>query len=133
MRNSFDFSELNGDTFQLQLDFSKPVGASPDKPIFSATLNGHIDFFGEHLVINFDNTPQTFSFDGGTFTLAVRDVQLDTNILFPLDAGVVFGDVSVTAAVPEPSTWAMMILGFAGVGFMAYRRSRKDQGLALAA
>ena len=26
------------------------------------------------------------------------------------------------AAVPEPSTWAMMILGFAGVGFMAYRR-----------
>jgi len=29
-------------------------------------------------------------------------------------------------AVPEPSTWAMMILGFAGVGFMAYRRSRKN-------
>jgi hypothetical protein len=26
------------------------------------------------------------------------------------------------AAVPEPSTWAMMILGFFGVGFMAYRR-----------
>jgi hypothetical protein len=25
-------------------------------------------------------------------------------------------------SVPEPSTWAMMILGFAGVGFMAYRR-----------
>ncbi len=41
-----------------------------------------------------------------------------------------FGSIS---AVPEPSTWAMMILGFAGVGFMAYRRSRKDQGLALAA
>jgi hypothetical protein len=29
---------------------------------------------------------------------------------------------SLTAAVPEPSTWAMMLLGFAGVGFMAYRR-----------
>jgi hypothetical protein len=26
------------------------------------------------------------------------------------------------SAVPEPSAWAMMILGFAGVGFMAYRR-----------
>jgi hypothetical protein len=26
------------------------------------------------------------------------------------------------AAVPEPSTWAMMILGFAGIGLMAYRR-----------
>jgi hypothetical protein len=30
------------------------------------------------------------------------------------------------SGVPEPSTWAMMILGFAGVGFMAYRRSRKN-------
>jgi hypothetical protein len=26
------------------------------------------------------------------------------------------------ANVPEPATWAMMILGFCGVGFMAYRR-----------
>ena len=26
------------------------------------------------------------------------------------------------SGVPEPSTWAMMILGFAGIGFMAYRR-----------
>jgi hypothetical protein len=31
----------------------------------------------------------------------------------------------VTAAVPEPSTWAMMIFGFAGIGFMAYRRKSK--------
>jgi len=30
--------------------------------------------------------------------------------------------LSFAGAVPEPSTWAMMILGFAGVGFMAYRR-----------
>jgi hypothetical protein len=29
------------------------------------------------------------------------------------------------SAVPETSTWAMMILGFAGVGFMAYRRKPK--------
>jgi hypothetical protein len=30
----------------------------------------------------------------------------------------------VLDAVPEPSTWAMMIMGFAGVGFMAYRRKK---------
>jgi len=41
--------------------------------------------------------------------------------------------LTVTSGVPEPSTWAIMILGFGGVGFMACRRSRKDQGLALAA
>jgi hypothetical protein len=27
----------------------------------------------------------------------------------------------VTAAVPEPATWAMMILGFVGIGLLAYR------------
>jgi hypothetical protein len=30
--------------------------------------------------------------------------------------------VNEVAAIPELSTWAMIILGFAGVGFMAYRR-----------
>ena len=29
------------------------------------------------------------------------------------------------AAVPEASTWAMMLLGFAGIGFLAYRRKPK--------
>jgi hypothetical protein len=29
---------------------------------------------------------------------------------------------AVMTPVPEPSTWAMMILGFCGLGFMAYRR-----------
>jgi hypothetical protein len=29
---------------------------------------------------------------------------------------------ATVSAVPEPSTWAMMILGFFGVGFIAYRR-----------
>ena len=32
-------------------------------------------------------------------------------------------------AVPEPSTWAMMILGFAGIGFMAYRRRNQSASL----
>jgi PEP-CTERM motif len=36
------------------------------------------------------------------------------------------------AAVPEPSTWAMMILGFCGVGFMAYRRKQNGPALRLA-
>jgi hypothetical protein len=36
----------------------------------------------------------------------------------------------VTATVPEPSTWAMMLLGFAGLGFAGYRKSRKAAALA---
>jgi PEP-CTERM motif len=40
---------------------------------------------------------------------------------------------SAVSAVPEPSTWAMMLLGFAGVGFMAYRRKSKPALMAAAA
>jgi PEP-CTERM motif len=29
-----------------------------------------------------------------------------------------------TQTIPEPSTWAMMLLGFAGLGFLAYRKVR---------
>jgi hypothetical protein len=36
----------------------------------------------------------------------------------------------VVTGVPEPSTWAMLILGFVGVGFMAYRRKDRDQSTA---
>lgn len=43
-----------------------------------------------------------------------------------------FDNVSldVVAAVPEPSTWAMMILGFFGLGFMIHRRKSKAAALA---
>ena len=38
----------------------------------------------------------------------------------------------LTAAVPEPSTWAMMILGFLGIGTMAYRRRNQVQAFSAA-
>jgi PEP-CTERM motif len=41
--------------------------------------------------------------------------------------------IDVTFGVPEPSTWAMMLLGFAGIGFAGYRSSRKGRAVSLAA
>jgi hypothetical protein len=37
--------------------------------------------------------------------------------------------IGVVEAIPEPSTWAMLILGFAGLGYLSYRRNK--QGVAL--
>src|ERR1700722_19461508 len=46
-----------------------------------------------------------------------------------LDVSAVAGNVLLreidASAVPEPSTWAMMLLGFAGLGFFGYRRTVK--------
>jgi PEP-CTERM motif len=40
--------------------------------------------------------------------------------------------VTIALAVPEPSTWAMMILGFLGLGFMAVRKAKKKSALSFA-
>jgi hypothetical protein len=36
-----------------------------------------------------------------------------------------FTPASFTPGAPEPSTWAMMLLGFAGLGFLGYRKTVK--------
>jgi hypothetical protein len=38
--------------------------------------------------------------------------------------------VAVFAAVPEPSTWAMMLLGFAGLGLAGWRSRRRSVAIA---
>jgi len=40
--------------------------------------------------------------------------------------------LEITTAIPETSTWAMMLLGFAGIGFMGYRRARSGSPFRLA-
>jgi hypothetical protein len=40
------------------------------------------------------------------------------------------GSLTLSSAVPEPSTWAILLLGFAGIGFMAYRRKAKPRLMA---
>ncbi|CUT11440.1 hypothetical protein BF49_2520 [Bradyrhizobium sp.] len=37
-------------------------------------------------------------------------------------------NIAITA-IPDPSTWALMILGFAGIGFMSYRRRIQSTSL----
>lgn len=36
------------------------------------------------------------------------------------------GEGAFASSVPEPSTWALMMLGFAGVGWLAYRRRYQE-------
>jgi hypothetical protein len=39
-----------------------------------------------------------------------------------MTGGVAADPITISSSVPEPSTWAMMIMGFLGLGFMACRR-----------
>jgi hypothetical protein len=76
--------------------------------------------------------------DNGEFNMVITPTAgqtFDTISFFHFQAnnpnGSVVRDISfevaggISGAVPEASTWAMMILGFAGIGFMAHRRKLK--------
>ncbi|SRR5579871_1517018 len=87
-----------------------------------------------HTVTTFYNGTGIGGFnDGGTSfsfsSLAAGTYQLSFVVdNFAMDGGnpssldVAFSQFSNVSAVPEASTWAMMVLGFLSLGFLAYRR-----------
>ena len=85
------------------------------------------------LTFFFDPTDANYLLSQSSFALSTRTQgNGGTPALFSVDITNVAGEtgpvgaLTFTNGVPEPSTWAMIILGFAGIGFMAYRR--KNQG-----
>ena len=120
---------------------SQTISLAAGSYLLSFFLSGNPDG-GDPLKVVLAGIPgaeQTFSFTTGTnshgtmnyvletlgFTVAAPTVtvlsfsSLDTNSPY----GPVIGGIQISA-VPEPSTWAMMILGFAAVGFAAFRRRK---------
>jgi hypothetical protein len=62
----------------------------------------------------------------GSFSEGITDIDLILNETMSSTQGFgftyAFTAAGFASAVPEPSTWAMMLIGFAGLGF-AFRRS----------
>jgi len=77
-----------------------------------------------------ENGVSTSQSDGSAIFIGISDSTADiSKIVFSLtDASSAPNDFALgpiefsASAVPEPSTWAMMLLGFLGLGFVAYRR-----------
>jgi len=106
------------------------------------TINGPGGMLAFNPTLIGDNTPIGGSFDQnsenlgfGIFGLLNFNPNATGVYTFDLklfsEGNDLLGDVSIQVnAVPEPSTWAMLILGFAGIGFMAYRRKSRPAVLA---
>ena len=117
-------TETYDTTFTLDISFTAPAGSGSNT--FDADVTGTVHGGSGGVTINFDNTAETFNYSGGSFTVSVNDLSIslgDPNIT---------GTITLTAGVPEPSTWAMMVLGFAGVGFMTYRRKQNALAFSVA-
>lgn len=110
---------FNGDDFKLQVNFTTPVATTN----VVADVTGFITVLGGLAYIDFN--PQTVSYSGGSFVLSVHDVLLGTTVLRRRDTENLTATITMSPAIPEPSTWAMMMLGFAGLGYLAYRRKPK--------
>jgi hypothetical protein len=84
---------------------------------------------------NFDSGslvgPHSFSFNGFGADALSGTYGLAESLTLTLGAGAQIGVQSIsmdaTNAVPEPSTWAMGIAGFAILAGMGWKRSRKDR------
>ena len=121
------FSDVLGTTYTVSF-YGVDGGANGDANAFLRVAVGAAGVTFNDTVSLFTNG--TFTFVGTGSDTLIISAQTNPNEWFVDNLSVSGAEVG---AVPEPSTWAMMLLGFAGIGFMAYRRSRKDQGLALAA
>jgi len=113
-------------SYVLSFWLSGNPDGSPATKQLDVALGGLPSYFtytigsNSHSSMNYDL--ETVSFTTSGFT-PLTFTSLDTNSPY----GPVIGGLSISS-VPEPSTWAMMILGFFGIGFMAYRRRGKNGG-----
>jgi hypothetical protein len=65
------------------------------------------------------NTFDGYWYSGSNTSVALTIVDANT-----IASGNDFGVDNIVLAAPEPSTWAMMIIGFAGLGYAGWRRTR---------
>lgn len=133
------------------------VGSGPETTLTFGTTPITFNFGASSLTIVFgapSTTPRSDppgAFNGPSFTDATGanfgtiasitgplGTVTDTGSVLSINwAGVSFAEgqtavITFANGVPEPSTWAMMILGFVGIGFMAYRRKQNGPALRIA-
>jgi hypothetical protein len=107
-----DFSTTTGAVFETLPEFSGPGSYSDPGPFPTDLLVG------------------TFTIPGNATGLTVSGYFGNSMSTNSSGANVCLGDGPCASGVPETSTWAMMLAGFAGLGVLGYRASRKSLAVA---
>jgi PEP-CTERM motif len=106
--DGFEFVFSSGvDITGATIDSTSTFGLPGQNPGFGAAVAGASVESPTVLVVNL------------TGVYSVADQSLTIDLTFP----------TTTPTVPEPSTWALMLLGFAGLGVAGYRRMGAAGGL----
>jgi|SRR5579871_262431 len=117
---SFDVSSLvAGQTYSVSFfDIDRAYSTGAGGPLsVMVSYNGSSEIFTPTNVSAWSTGTFDFTYVPGMNSLLFAGVPVNDNG----DHSIGLDLVSISA-IPESSTWAMMILGFLGLGFMAYRR-----------
>lgn len=132
---SQSFSTVPGESYNVELSYSHHFGMASSTGFL--TIEGIAPLISETLVHSIPNSftdmqwvdfLQTFVADGPTTTLEIQGVAAQggfgfavDNVSIELADGDMDGDMN---GIPEPSTFALVALGLAGLGFGQRRKSR---------
>ncbi|MGB3583610.1 MAG: PEP-CTERM sorting domain-containing protein [Roseiarcus sp.] len=103
---SFTFTSVDGTFDGTPTVFDGATFWNPDQDTGDLHLDSFSPYFGDILYTGMESSP---TFKTGSFDIGDGEFSYTLTI----------------SAVPEPSTWGLMLLGFAGLGFAGYRRSVK--------
>jgi hypothetical protein len=129
-------SPINIDVF-LFFDVSRPNELTPDDGYQIVGTVGTQHSIVEVCAQRSATGTRSCGVDGKPdfFTLTDADRHIYISISAEVYGNFIFNDASVSFVlpdnlsvappVPEPSTWAMLLIGFAALGFAGYRKSRR--------
>lgn len=106
--------------YELSFGVSALVPNTPSQAIENYIVGGVPAYSATHIY--------SFNLDTGSAIPTLLHFGVNDAIFSDTTGAFTIVVTQLAAAVPEPSTWAMKILGFAGVGFMAYRRRNRQCG-----
>jgi hypothetical protein len=141
----FDFATLTSETLDLTLASDSVSGAGFDSLELKIIVDGTAHVYRRSKLAGAAKLFTSDALNLGTLAVGSQTIKLeyflDYNSGTSAGVGDGFGfayDLAIapvaapldlagargTDGIPEPSTWAMLVIGFAGLGFTAFRRSR---------
>jgi hypothetical protein len=124
--NPATFSVTSIGQNELQISYSYPIASTLNVQSFNGfTISGPV---GDSPIIAALVDPNSTVTDLINSEVSFADNSVTVNLAGDHFSAGSIGliDVQFAPPVPEPSTWAMMILGFCGICFMAYRRRSRQ-------